>query len=73
MALGAGGGIEIGCMAVAATGIFMIEAGTVTAARVGQVEAGRTPGTGVMALVTAHTAEETGVEGWLGVTRRASA
>jgi hypothetical protein len=50
----------------------MVETAALTAvAGVSQVEAGRAPGAGGVALVTRHSREQAGMEGRIGVTARA--
>ena len=41
-----------------------------TAVRMGQVEASRAPGSGIVALIAGHIGEQAGVEGWVGMAGR---
>jgi hypothetical protein len=48
----------------------MIDTSTFTATvGMGLIEAGGTPGGGVMALVARHPRKKAGMEGWVGMTR----
>jgi len=68
VAFGTGGGVEVGCVAVTAGGVLMVETVAVAAAGMGEVEIGRGPGTGVVALVAAHAPEQPSMEGGFAMT-----
>jgi hypothetical protein len=66
------GGHQVDSMAIPAGGAAMIFAVPIAAPGVAQVKNGRAPGACIVAFTACHACEQARMEGWVGVTGRAS-
>ena len=67
MAIGAGGRIEIAGVTFSASRTLVIDTVAITPTRVGEVEAGRTPGTRTMTLAAWHARKRSRMEWRIGM------